>query len=359
MQKSNMSKKVKIGISIGDYNGIGPEVIIKALSHPVVLEHITPVIYGSSKVMAYHKNIVKNNNFSFVSVNDTKHISYNRINVFNVWDEQANIELGKATEEGGKYAFKALETAVEHAKSGEIDALVTAPINKAAMQLAGFRHTGHTEYLQEKFNASDTGMTMVSDAIKVALVSNHKAVSEVAGQITKERIIGKFNVLLKALVEDFGHEKPTIAVLGLNPHAGDEGLIGNEEIEVIKPAIKEAKNHGLLVSGPYPADGFFGQGDFRKFDAVLAMYHDQGLIPFKLLSFGKGINYTAGLPIVRTSPDHGTAYNIAGKNMASGASMRKAIYMAKDLFLNRKAYKESTRDPVKKVPKHQEEIQES
>ena len=354
-----MSKKIKVGITQGDFNGIGPEVIIKALSRGNILDHITPVIFGSSKVMAYHKNIVKNNNFSFVSINNIRNLAYGRINVFNVWDEQANIEIGKATEDSGKFAYKALEKAVEHAKNGDIDVLVTAPINKNAMKLAGFEHTGHTEFLHQQFNAPETVMTMVSDTLKLGLVTNHLPVENVSKKINKEKINKKLKVLVKSLREDFGIEKPTIAVLGLNPHAGDDGLIGKEEIEFVRPAIKDAKNNNFLVSGPYPADGFFGGGDFRKFDAILAMYHDQGLIPFKLLSFGNGVNFTAGLPVIRTSPDHGTAYNIAGKNMATPDSMLKAIYLAKDLYLNRKDYKEATKDPVKKMPKHQEEIQES
>lgn len=354
-----MSRKVKLGITIGDFNGIGPEVIIKALSNSKLLEYVTPVIYGSTKVMAYHKNIVKQNSFTFSAINSINNVSYNKINVYNVWNEQANIELGKATEEGGKYAYMALEKAVEDAKNGDIDAIVTAPINKNAMQLAGFKHTGHTEYLQEAFNAPETTMTLVSDALRVALVTNHLPVQDIKSGISREKIIKKLKVVIRSLKEDFSIERPNIAVLGLNPHAGDDGLIGTEEQEIIRPAIKDAKNKGILVSGPYPADGFFGNGDFRKFDAIVAMYHDQGLIPFKLLSFGNGVNYTAGLPIVRTSPDHGTAFNIAGKNMASADSMRKAIYLARDLFINRQEYQESTKDPVKKVPKHQEEIQES
>ena len=354
-----MSKKVKIGISIGDYNGIGPEVIIKALSNPMIMNHITPIIYGSSKVLAYHKNIVKSAHFSFVSINGVKNASYSKVNVINVDDQHANIELGKATIPGGEFAFKALDRAAMDARDGLIDAIVTAPINKNAMQMANFRHKGHTEFLQEFFEAPETTMTMVSNTLKVALVTNHLPIEEVAQSISIEKLKNKLKVLIRSLKEDFAIEKPRIAILGLNPHAGDEGLIGQQDIEILKPAIKEAKNNGALVTGPYPADGFFGKGDFKKFDAVLAMYHDQGLIPFKVLSFGEGVNFTAGLPIIRTSPDHGTAYDIAGKNMANADSMRKAIYLAKDLYLNRKNYKESTRDPVKKMPKHQEEIQES
>lgn len=354
-----MSKKIKLGITIGDFNGIGPEVIIKALSNQKLLDHFTPVIYGSSKLMAYHKNIVKNHNFSFVSVNHPDNAAYNRINVFNVWDQQCNIELGKASEESGQFAAKAIEQAVQDAKDGVIDALVTAPINKAAMSMSGFKFTGHTEFLMNAFEATETVMTMVSDSLMVSLASNHVPVRSIGEALNKEKVIRKLKVLNNTLKQDFALERPTIAVLGMNPHASDNGLIGDEENDFINPAIIECKNNGMLVSGPYPADGFFGNGDFRKFNAILAMYHDQGLIPFKLLSFGSGVNYTAGLPIIRTSPDHGTAYSIAGKNIASADSMRKAIYLAKDIYLRRKNYLESTKNPVKKVPKHQEEIQES
>jgi len=353
-----MSKKIKIGITIGDINGVGPEVIIKALSHPKMTDHFTPIIYGSSKVMAYHKNIVKDQNFTFVSIKQTEHAAHNKVNVINVWEDSINIDIGKATEESGKFAFSALERAVEDAKKGNIHALVTAPINKNAMNLAGFEDVGHTEYLTKAFNAPETVMTMVSESILVALASNHVPVKELGDSLDKNKIIRKLKILTKSLKQDFGFEKPTIAVLGLNPHAGDDGVIGTEEIDYVKPAIKEAKNNGVLAAGPYPADGFFGKGDFRKFKSILAMYHDQGLIPFKLLSFGKGVNFTAGLPVIRTSPDHGTAYAIAGRNQANADSMRQALFLAKDLYWNRKNYLEANRDPVKKMPKSQEKIQE-
>jgi len=339
-------------------NGVGPEVIVKALSHPKITDHFIPIIYGSSKVMAYHKNIVKDPNFAFVSVKNTENTSYNKVNVINCWEDNTNITLGKATEESGRNAFVSLKRAVEDAKANKIDALVTAPINKHAMKLAGFEHVGHTEYLTEAFNAPETVMTMVSDTTVIALATNHLPVRRIHEKLNKEKLIRKMKILTKSLKQDFAHEKPTIAVLGLNPHAGDDGVIGSEEIDYIKPAILEAKNNGVLAAGPFAADGFFGNGDFRKVKAILAMYHDQGLIPFKLLSFGNGVNFTAGLPIVRTSPDHGTAYGIAGMNKANPDSMRKALFVAKDLFLNRKEYLENTKDPIKKMPKHQEEIQE-
>jgi len=353
-----MQKKIKIGITIGDINGIGPEVIIKALSNPRITNYFIPIIYGSAKVMAYHKNIVKDANFSFVSIKHADNAAHNKINVFNVWDETSNIELGQATKDGGRFAMMALEQAVKDAKEGLIQAIVTAPINKNAMKLANFDHVGHTEYLAKEFEAIETAMTMVSDTTIISLASNHIPVSEVGNALDKKKILRKLKVLTKSLKQDFGFEKPKIAVLGVNPHAGDDGVIGDDEEKYIKPAIKEAKNNSVLAAGPYPADGFFGNGEFKKFDAILAMYHDQGLIPFKLLSFGAGVNFTAGLPVIRTSPDHGTAYGIAGKDMANADSMRKAIFLAKDLYINRIRSMKDGKDPLKKSPKRQEEIQE-
>jgi 4-hydroxythreonine-4-phosphate dehydrogenase len=356
--KIKMAKKIKIGITIGDINGIGPEIIIKALAHPQITKFFTPIIYGSSKAMAYHKNIVDDTNFNFVSIKHVDNAAYNKINVFNVEDAPIDISLGTAQESAGLLAIKALDQAVEDCQAGRIDALVTAPINKAAMQMAGFNYPGHTEYFTDKFNAPETVMTMVSDEIIISLATNHVPIKDVDNQLDKNKIIRKLKILTKSLKQDFGIEKPVIGVLGLNPHSGDNGVIGSEEDDYIKPAIIEAKNNGVLAAGPYPADGFFGAGDYRKFKAVLAMYHDQGLIPFKLLSFGSGVNFTAGLPIVRTSPDHGTAYAIAGQNIASADSMKKALFTAKDLYQNRRDYIESGKDPVVKKPKQKEEIQE-
>ncbi|MBT8189561.1 MAG: 4-hydroxythreonine-4-phosphate dehydrogenase PdxA [Saprospiraceae bacterium] len=350
--------KIKIGITIGDMNGIGPEVIIKALAHPKMTDFFIPIIYGSSKIMSYHKNIVKDPNFTYVSIRHADNAAYNKVNVMNVTEDNINITLGQATEEGGKIAYLALEKAVEDAQAGRIDAIVTAPINKAAMEMAGFKHVGHTEFLTEAFAAPESVMTMVSEDVIISLASNHVSMKDLPEATNKNKIIRKLKVLSKALKQDFAQEKPTIAVLGLNPHAGDKGVIGTDEEDYIIPAIKEAKNNGVLASGPYSADGFFGTGGFKKVNAILAMYHDQGLIPFKLLSFGNGVNFTAGLPVVRTSPDHGTAYDIAGRNMASGDSMRRALFLAKDLYKNREQFIDDTKDPVKKAPKPQEEIQE-
>jgi 4-hydroxythreonine-4-phosphate dehydrogenase len=325
---------MKIGITIGDVNGIGPEVILKALSDERILEHFTPIIYGSSKVMSYHKNIVKDVNVQFHHITDASKAQAKKINVLNCWEENVNINLGKINEDGGRYASMAIQKAGDDLKNKLIDGLVTAPINKASMKLAKFGFTGHTEYFESIFGTNGL-MLMVSDVLKVGLVTNHIPLSEVTAKITKELIIKKVRVFDEALRVDFGHERPTIAVLGLNPHAGDEGAIGEQEEKIIRPAIIELKKNGVFVSGPYPADGFFGSGTFKKFDGVLAMYHDQGLIALKSLSFGEGVNYTAGLGGIRTSPDHGTAFDIAGTNAADPSSMRRAIFLAKDLIRNR------------------------
>ena len=343
---------MKIGITIGDINGIGPEVIIKAMSDPRILSTFTPVIYGSYKVMSYHKNIVKESNLGFHSVTSAAQAVSNKVNLVNCWDENINISLGNPTVESGKYADIALDKAVIDVKEGHIDAIVTAPINKQAMQLAQFPYPGHTEYFTNIDNKTQSLMLLVSDALKVALVTNHVAISQVSSLITKELIIEKIKILNKTLVEDFGYERPVISVLGLNPHASDDGVMGDEEEKIIKPAIIEAKKQGFLVTGPHPADGFFGNGMWKKSEAVLAMYHDQGLIPFKTLSFGSGTNVTAGLTFIRTSPDHGTAYDIAGNNMADASSILQAIFTATDLVRNRQEYFESRENAlVRRVKK--------
>ncbi len=340
--------KVKIGITIGDMNGIGPEVIIKALAGNPITQHIIPIIYGSSKVMAYHKNIVKNVDFGFSTISDANNAYRNKPNVLNCWNEEVNIELGAITEQGGKFAHIALDRVAEDAKNGLIDAIVTAPIHKKAMQLAGFQHPGHTEFLTEKFDTKNSLMMMVSDTLRVALVTNHEPLFSLKEKITLDRIKTKLKLLNRTLRQDFGIEKPTMAVLGLNPHAGDDGAIGDEEEKLIRPVIIEAKKNGILAMGPYPADGFFGSSNFKKVDGILAMYHDQGLVPFKALSFGSGVNYTAGLPVVRTSPDHGTAYDLAGRNSADPGSMRSAINLAVDLVRNKKVHNEIHANPLKR-----------
>lgn len=329
--------KLKLGITIGDINGVSTEVIIKALSDERMLSLFTPIIYGSSKVISFYKNIV-NDNFQFSSISTAESAKYNRVNVLNCWDEKADIEIGKVTLNGGKFAHIALDRAVRDYQDNKIDGIVTAPINKQAMKLADFPFPGHTEFIADKFKSSKSLMMMVSKTLKVALVTNHEPVSKVAGMIKKDLVSKKLEILNRTLIEDFGIDKPVIAVLGLNPHAGDDGAIGEEDEAEIRPVIIEAKKKGITVMGPYPADGFFGSSQFKKVDAILAMYHDQGLIPFKALSFGEGVNFTAGLPLVRTSPDHGTAYDIAGKNMADESSLRSAIFTAIDIATCRKDY---------------------
>jgi len=329
---------MKIGITIGDVNGIGPEVIIKALADSRILKTFTPVIYGSYKVLSYHKNIVKDSNIVFHSIQCGKQALPNKINLVNCWEDNINITLGKSTEEGGKYAYLALDRALNDIKAGNIDAIVTAPINKSAMQMAKFPFPGHTEYFTSNDETGQSIMLLVSDALKVALVTNHIPLSNVSSVITKELIIEKIKILNKTLIQDFGYEKPVISVLGLNPHASDDSVIGDEEEKIIRPAIVELKKQGIMVAGPYPADGFFGSSLWKKSDAVLAMYHDQGLIPFKALTFGSGTNVTAGLSFIRTSPDHGTAFDIAGTNSADESSMLKAIYTAVDMVNNRREY---------------------
>ncbi len=340
-------KPLKIGISIGDINGVGPEVILKTFLNTQMLNLCTPVIYGSSKVLSYHKNTFTDVHMKIINLQDIERATDGKINVINCWKDNVDIELGKATKTSGQMAQIALEKAVNDLKENRIDALVTAPINKAAMQASGFKHAGHTEYLQAEIEGHSL-MLMVSDNIKVGLATNHHAIKDVAELITRELILEKIFILNKILKQDFGYDKPVIAVLGLNPHAGDDGAIGQEDKKIIRPAVEAAKKKGVLVNGPFPADGFFGSGEHRKYDVVLAMYHDQGLIPFKLLSFGEGVNFTGGLELVRTSPDHGTAYNIAGKNMANPASFRKAIYAAIDIVRSRKRYIEDHENPIVK-----------
>lgn len=339
---------IKVGITIGDINGIGIEVILKSLDDERLLKKVTPVIYGSGKVLAYHKKIVKKSELSIYHLKEDTAPKAGRINMVNCWDDEAEINLGQITESGGKYAYTSLEKAVEELRSGRIDCLVTAPINKKAMRLAGFMYPGHTEYLADNFDTENYMMMMVQDDLRVSIVTEHLPLSEVVNQITKERIVKKVKKFSESLKADFGVVKPVIAVMGLNPHSGDGGVLGSEEEEIIIPAIEECKAAGIQVLGPYGADGFFGSGMFTKFDGILAMYHDQGLIPFKTISGQSGVNFTAGLPIVRTSPDHGTAFDKAGQNQADERSMRNAIHTAIDIVRSRKEYAEDTANPLKR-----------
>lgn len=344
-------KKLKIGISIGDINGIGLEVILKTLGHPSMSKICVPVVYASSKVVSYHKNIV-DKDFDFFSIRDMEKINTEKVNIFNCWQDNVNITLGAPTVESGQFAIRSLEAATNHLKAGLIDAIVTAPINKEAIKMADFPFPGHTEYLTKHLGSNkESLMFMINDNLRVGLVTNHVPLSEVAQKITKKLIIDKLMVMNQALKVDFGIERPTIAVLGLNPHAGDGGVIGKEEGEIIRPAIVESKKKGMLVMGPFPADGFFGAGKYTKFDGILAMYHDQGLVPFKALSFGNGVNFTAGLSSVRTSPDHGTAFDIAGKNEADPSSFRQALYLSIDIARNRALYNEDRKNAIGQLEK--------
>ncbi len=338
-----------LGITVGDINGVGLEVILKALSHQKMVDLCVPVIYASSKVVSYHKNIVALDEVQFVGQRNAERLVFDRINVVNCWQDNVNITLGKPTDSGGKCALLSLDAAVKDLKAGLIDAVVTAPIHKKSMQLAGFGHMGHTEYFTKEFGEKDSLMMLTGDRLRVGLATGHIPLKSVAGAISKDKLISKLRIFSDSLKIDFGHEKPTIAVLGLNPHAGEEGMLGDEEEKIIRPAIVECKKHGMMVFGPYPADGFFGSGQFSKFDGILAMYHDQGLAPFKALTFGTGVNYTAGLPIVRTSPDHGTGFDLAGKNEANPASFLQAIFLAIDIFRRRKEYFELKRNAVRRV----------
>ena len=339
-------EKQKIGITIGDINGIGLEVILKTVADERLLKYCTPIIYGSSKVVSYHKNIVQVE-FPFANIRTASEAEAGKVNVVNCWQENVNISVGKLSEAGGIYAYKALEAAIKDWKSGEIAALVTAPIHKKAMKMAGFPFPGHTEYITEQIGAKESLMMLVNDKLRVGLVTNHLPISKVAQNITREKVLEKIKILNETLRVDFFIEKPLIAILGLNPHAGDEGALGSEEEDFIRPAIEQAKEQRILAMGPFPADGYFGSGQHLKYDAILAMYHDQGLVAFKALSFGEGVNYTAGLSAVRTSPDHGTAFDIAGQNLADPSSFRKALYLALDIADNRQKYMEMTANPLK------------
>lgn len=337
---------IRVGITIGDINGIGPEVIIKALKDSNILADCTPIIYGSTRTMSYHKKAINNADFVYQSCKSAAEAVPKKINIVNIWNEEINFDLGMATETGGKYAFLSLEKATEDLASNKIDVLVTAPISKEAINKAGFQFPGHTEYLAHLAGMDEALMMMVDHQLRVALVTSHIPLKEVSGALTKDKIYKKIKMLENSLKKDFGIIRPKIAVLGLNPHAGENGKMGDEESQIINPAIQQAKGENVLAFGPYPADGFFGSENLNQFDAVLAMYHDQGLTAFKALSFDEGVNYTAGLPIVRTSPDHGTAFDIAGQGKASGQSLRSAIYLALDIYRKRQFIKEISANPL-------------
>jgi 4-hydroxythreonine-4-phosphate dehydrogenase len=338
-----------IGITCGDLNGIGIELIIKTFSDNRILEHCTPVIFASNKAINFYRKSVTDANISYQSTRDFSHINPKQVNLINCWEEEVAINPGQLSDVAGKYAVISLQSAVAALKQKQIDGLVTAPVHKKNIQSTEFNFTGHTPYLKSIFGVNDVVMMLYAGNFRVALVTEHVPVGEIVKHITKEIIISKLNIINQSLQKDFGIDKPRIAVLGLNPHAGDEGLIGNEEETIIKPAIKEAKNNNMLVVGPYSADAFFARRSFDQFDAVLAMYHDQGLIPFKTLSIGDGVNFTAGLPAVRTSPDHGVAFDIAGKDKADTTSFVTAIFECIDIINRRYEYEENRKNPLRKM----------
>lgn len=340
---------LRVGITHGDTNGVGYEIILKAFAEQTMFEVCTPVVFGSAKIGSYHRKALGiETQFHFV--NSAKDAVDGRLNLVNCFDNDVNVEFGRTSQEAGRAAYWALEAATEALKNGEIDVLVTAPICKNAIQSPDFNFAGHTEYLANRIGeGNEPLMVLANDVMRVALVTTHLPISEVAAAITKENVAKKIRQLNKSLQHDFLISAPRIAVLGLNPHNGDDGVMGHEEKEAIAPAVQEAVEQGIQCFGPYPADGFFGAGMFSHFDAVLAMYHDQGLAPFKALSMDNGVNITAGLPYVRTSPDHGTAFDIAGCNKASEASFRQAIYTAIDIHRNRKADDEARKNPLPKL----------
>lgn len=341
--------KIRVGITSGDPNGVGLETIIKVFSDPRMTESITPIIYAHPEVLKIHRKFSTAEDFQYNTVNSADEALQKKVNLVNIWkDFKGNIELGKPDKEAGMFAFKSLEAAVNDLASNKVDVIVTAPINKDTIQSKDFNFPGHTEYLAKFANTEKVLMFLVSDVLKVGIVTGHLPLKEVAQNISKEKIMEKLLLMQESLLKDFGVSKPKLAVLGLNPHAGDNGLLGTEEKDIIIPAIREAQDRGMLVYGPFGADGFFGAGGYKKFDAVLAMYHDQGLAPFKALAFDQGVNFTAGLPVVRTSPDHGTSYDIAGKGIADEASMRAAIFTACDVYRNRKIYKDFSSNPLKR-----------
>ena len=346
---SNEIHKPVIGFSCGDINGIGTELIIKTFADARVLEFCTPVIFSNNKSINFYRKALPDINFSYSAVKELGRLNPRQVNLFNCWEEEVAITPGQLNETGGKYAYKSLQAAAEALVNKQIHGLVTAPIHKKNIQSPEFNFSGHTPYLQHVFQVPDVLMFMVAQNMRVGLLSEHVPIADAAQFVTKERILSKLRIMHNSLVTDFGIDKPRLAVLGLNPHAGDEGLIGTEELSIIKPAIVEAKKNNIMVFGPYSADAFFARGHFEKFDGVLAMYHDQGLIPFKSMAIGEGTNYTAGLPVVRTSPDHGTAFDIAGKGIADASSFISATFECIEIIRKRAEHAENNRNPLRRI----------
>jgi 4-hydroxythreonine-4-phosphate dehydrogenase len=340
-------ENIIVGISVGDLNGIGPEIIIKCYEDPRSLELSTPVIFASAKTMHFFKNHM-DSKINFFSIDTPEKIVKGKVNVVNVWKEAVNIEFGKIDNKIGEYAIKSLEAATKALKEGLIDVLVTAPINKSNIQSDTFNFPGHTDYLAKALSGKSL-MFMVSEGLRVGLLTDHVPLKDASSAITEDVIKQKVTTVINSLKQDFGIRRPRVAILAINPHAGDNGVIGNEDDTILKPTLEKIKADGNLVYGPYSADSFFGSNTYKSFDAIIASYHDQGLIPFKTIAFGQGVNYTAGLNKVRTSPDHGTAYEIAGKGIADESSMKQAIYTAITIFRNRNSFDEYSKNPLKKA----------
>jgi 4-hydroxythreonine-4-phosphate dehydrogenase len=346
-QSTEKEKRIRVGITHGDMNGISYEVIIKTLLDQRLMESATVIVYGSSKIASYYRKLLNVADFNFNVIHKAELAHPRRPNILNIHDEEVKIEVGQSTAIAGELALLSLEAACADLAAGHIDVLVTAPINKKNIQSASFKFPGHSEYLAHKFNSPDHLMLMVSREIRIGMATGHVAVSDLRSVLTQELIMKKIRIMNHSLTRDFGIVKPRIAVLAVNPHAGDDGLIGDEDQKIVRPAVASCYSENILVFGPYPADGFFGAAQFRHFDGILAMYHDQGMIPFKLLSFEEGVNFTAGISAIRTSPAHGTAYEIAGKNEASPEAFRAALHMACDIFENRQRHDELTANPLK------------
>ncbi len=335
MSDSKQKNKLIIGITTGDLNGIGLEVIIKSLEDTRITKQFTPVIYGSSKSLSFYRKLLQKESFNYQQIKSLDQAHDNKINLLNIWNEEVEITPGKPSSVGGKYAKVSLVSAVKDLKEGRIQAVTTAPLSKELVQDDEFRFPGHTEYLTQEVKAKDSLMFMVHDTLKVGVATGHIPLKEVSEKLTEETLKSKLEIMIKSLKYDFAIKKPKIAVLGPNPHAGENGLLGNEEADVLTPVMDQLRREQHLVFGPFPADGFFGMSQYKNYDAVLAMYHDQGLIPFKTIAFEEGVNFTAGLPFVRTSPDHGTAFSLAGRNEADPTSFRSALYMANDIVRRR------------------------
>jgi len=337
MEDSSQKKEHKpvIGISIGDINGIGPEVVIKALNDNRILRHLTPVIYADGRVISFYRKHLNLQNFNYNQIKSVDKIQDRKVNVVNLNDQNVEVTPGKGTKEGGDYALLSLRKCMEDLKAGKIQAMVTAPLSKELVQSEDFKFPGHTEYLTQEDGATDSLMFLVAEELRVGVVTGHIPLKEVSNKVTDKLLTEKLQLMINSLKKDFGIKKPRVAVMGLNPHAGENGLLGEEEEKVINPVLNEFRNKGNLVFGPFPSDGFFGSNQYRSYDGILAMYHDQGLIPFKNIAFSNGVNFTAGLSFIRTSPDHGTAFSIAGKNEADETSLRSAIYCAADIIRHR------------------------